>query len=242
MYGKLEEETFPRGINSNLNLSAFLVRGGACALAISGLFILSPLLIVCAALIRFCSPGSVFFRQKRVGRGGKIFTLYKFRTMVESNHGLPITADNDCRITGFGRILRKTKLDELPELYNILLGDMSFVGPRPEVVEMVDFKNPLWRKVLSVRPGITDPVTLEFRNEESLLVNVEDKSKFYREVIQPYKIDGYLRYLKTKCLRRDLMIVAETFKVVLLPKTAPPIRLSEIQKFATTENCLKNKF
>jgi lipopolysaccharide/colanic/teichoic acid biosynthesis glycosyltransferase len=235
MYGKLEEETFPRGINSNFNLSELIVRSGVCALAIGGLFILSPLLIVCAALIRFSSPGSVFFRQKRVGRGGRIFTLYKFRTMVESKRGLLITADNDNRITPFGRIMRKTKLDELPELYNILLGDMSFVGPRPEVVEMVDFKNPLWRKVLSVRPGITDPVTLEFRNEESLLVNVEDKSKFYKEVIQPYKIDGYLRYLKTKCLRRDLMIVAETFKVVLLPKTAPPIRLSEIQKFACLE-------
>ena len=230
MYGKLEEETFPRGINSNFNLSAFLVRGGVCALAIGGLFILSPLLIVCAALIRFCSPGSVFFRQKRVGRGGKIFTLYKFRTMVESNHGLPITADNDCRITGFGRILRKTKLDELPELYNILLGDMSFVGPRPEVVEMVDFKNPLWRKVLSVRPGITDPVTLEFRNEESLLVNVEDKCKFYKEVIQPYKIEGYLRYLKTKNLKNDIKIILQTCKVVVFPHTAPPISLKNINQ------------
>ena len=235
MYGKLKEETFPRGINTNLHLSEFISRIGACALAISGLVILSPLLILCAALIQCSSPGAVFFRQKRVGRGGRIFTLYKFRTMVESKRGLLVTAENDQRITPLGRILRKTKLDELPELYNILLGDMSFVGPRPEVVEMVDFKNPLWEKVLSVRPGITDPVTLEFRNEESLLVNIEDKSKFYREVIQPYKLDGYVRYLKTKCLRRDLMIVAETFKVVLLPKTAPPIRLSEIQKFACLE-------
>jgi lipopolysaccharide/colanic/teichoic acid biosynthesis glycosyltransferase len=235
MYGKLEEETFPRSINSNFNFSAFLVRGGVCALAFGGLVILSPLLVVCAALVRFSSPGSIFFRKKRVGRGGRIFTLYKFRTMVESKRGLLITAENDNRITPFGRILRKTKIDELPELYNILLGDMSFVGPRPEVVEMVDFNNPQWKKVLSVRPGITDPVTLEFRNEEFLLANVEDKSKFYREVIQPYKIDGYLRYLKTKSLKRDLMIVAETFKVVLLPKTAPPIRLSEIQKFAATE-------
>lgn len=235
MFSKLQEESLARGIESNFYPADFLIQCASRGLAIGGLLVLSPLMLVCALLIRLNSPGKIFFRQKRVGQFGKVFTLYKFRTMYESSRGLPITADNDWRITPFGRILRKTKLDELPELYNILRGEMAFVGPRPEVVELVDLTNPLWRQVLSVRPGITDPVTLEFRNEELLLANVEDKSAFYKEVIQPYKINGYLRYLKTKCLKRDLQIIAKTFKVILLPKTAPPIQLSEVQKFAAAE-------
>lgn len=232
MYGKLEDETFTRRLEQNYNLSESLTRFGECALAVGGLLTLLPLLSLCALLIRFSSPGAILFRQKRVGRDGKVFTLYKFRTMFASNKGLPITADNDWRITPFGRVLRKSKLDELPELYNVLRGDMALVGPRPEVVELVDFTNPLWQKVLSVRPGITDPVTLEFRNEELLLANVQDKSRFYREVIQPYKINGYLKYLRTKCLKRDVGIIIKTFKVIVLPKSAPPIQLAEIQTFA----------
>lgn len=210
-------------------------------LAFGGLAALFPLLLVCAALIRLSSSGTILFRQKRVGRGGKVFTLYKFRTMDASQKGLPVTAENDCRITPFGRILRKSKLDELPELYNVLRGEMSFVGPRPEVTELVDFGDPRWRTVLRVRPGITDPVTLEFRNEEHLLAGVEDKETFYREVIQPYKLRGYARYLANKNLKTDLLIICRTFKVVAFPQTAPPISLRRIAATGESDKKIKGK-
>lgn len=228
MYGKLEEKPFPRRLDQHLYQSDFYVRWVSCFLAFSVLLALFPLLLICALIIRISSPGTIFFRQQRVGRGGEIFTLYKFRTMVASVDGLPITAANDYRITLFGRLLRKSKLDELPELYNVLLGDMSFIGPRPEVAELVDLENPMWREILRVRPGLTDPVTLQFRNEENLLAGVEDKKKFYLEVIQPYKLDGYLEYLKTKNLKNDLKVAVQTLKVVVFPQTAPPLNIEEI--------------
>ncbi len=235
MYGKFEEKTFPGRIEQHFYPTDFYVRCLTCFLAFGVLFLLSPLLLICALIIRISSPGTIFFRQKRVGRGGEVFTLYKFRTMVASTDGLPITAANDGRITQFGRILRKSKFDELPELYNVLIGDMSFIGPRPEVVELVDLKNPMWHEILRARPGITDPVTLQFRNEENLLAGVEDKKKFYLEVIQPYKLNGYAEYLKTKSLKNDLKVAAQTFKVVLFPKTAPPLKIEQINSAKVSE-------
>ena len=236
MYGKLEEKTFTRRLEQQFYPSDFLVRCATCLVAFSVLFLLSPLLLICALIIRISSPGAIFFRQQRVGRGGEVFTLYKFRTMVATNEGLPITAANDCRITLFGKILRKSKFDELPELYNVLLGNMSFIGPRPEVVELVDLNNPMWLEILRVRPGITDPITLQFRNEENLLVGVEDKKKFYLEVIQPYKLKGYAEYLEAKSLKTDLKVAVQTFKVVLFPKTAPPLNIEEINSFKLTDS------
>jgi lipopolysaccharide/colanic/teichoic acid biosynthesis glycosyltransferase len=205
-----------------------LPRAFECLLAIFGLIFLSPILLACALLVYLSSPGGVFFRQQRVGRGGQTFTLYKFRTMVVSKGGLLVTASTDGRITKIGRVLRQWKLDELPELYNVLRGEMSFVGPRPEVPELVDFSNPAWETILRARPGITDPVTLRLRNEEAVLAAVEDKEAFYRDVIQPFKINGYLEYLRTKSLKNDLRIVAQTFKVIALPQTAPPLTLEEL--------------
>lgn len=190
--------------------------------AVAGLIILSPVLAICAILVWRSSPGEIFFRQKRVGRGGKTFTLYKFRTMFASTSGLPITAANDFRITNVGRFLRKWKLDELPEIYNVICGEMSFVGPRPEVPELVDFSNPAWDIILQARPGITDTITLCLRNEEAILATVEDKESFYLEVVQPFKINGYLEYLKNKSLKTDLKIIVQTIKVILFPRTAPP--------------------
>lgn len=166
-----------------------------CFLAVGGLILLFPVLLSCALLVRLSSPGAILFRQIRIGREGKPFTLYKFRTMFTGRAGLPITAKTDHRITFWGKFLRASKLDELPELYNILRGDMSLVRPRPKVPELVDFANPAWRKILTVRPGIT-PVTIRLRNEEVLLVGVEDKNSFYLEVIQPFKLNGYLEYVK----------------------------------------------
>jgi lipopolysaccharide/colanic/teichoic acid biosynthesis glycosyltransferase len=190
--------------------------------------LLTPVLIFCALLIP-CSRGTILFRQQRIGRGGRIFTLYKFRTMKTASKGLPFTAENDARITRIGKFLRKTKLDELPQLFNVLRGEMSFVGPRPEVAELIDFNCPKWRKILGVRPGITDPVTLHFRNEGALLADVEDKQAFYREVLQPYKLNGYLQYLQQKSLKNDLKIIAQTLKAVLFPRTAPTVSLEELK-------------
>ncbi len=217
-----KNQPFSGGINPEDFVNKGLPRSLEFIIAAIGLVTLSPVLAICAILVWRSSPGEIFFRQKRVGRGGKLFKLYKFRTMFISNSGLPITAANDCRITGVGRFLRKWKLDELPEIYNVLCGEMSFVGPRPEVPELVDFSNPAWNIILTVRPGITDTVTLCLRNEEAILATVEDKESFYREKVQPFKINGYLEYLKNKSLKTDLKIIAQTIKVILFPRTAPP--------------------
>jgi lipopolysaccharide/colanic/teichoic acid biosynthesis glycosyltransferase len=186
-------------------------------LAAFGLLLLLPVFLLCSIAVWISSPGPIFFRQRRVGRHGRVFTLYKFRTMRVSQTGSLITAANDQRITKIGRFLRQWKVDELPEIYNVLVGEMSLVGPRPEVPELVDLSNPAWTVILSSRPGITDPVTLSLRNEERLLANVQDKEAFYRDVIQPYKLNGYLKYLEVKSIRTDLRIVLRTAKVILIP-------------------------
>lgn len=207
-----------------------LPRTAEFAMALAGLIFLSPLLAICALLVRLSSPGSVFFLQKRVGLNGRDFTLYKFRTMRASqNDGLKITASGDARITLIGKCLRKFKLDELPQLYNILRGEMSFVGPRPEVPDFVDLENPQWVEILSVRPGITDPVTLRLRNEEELLAGVRDKQAFYKDVLQPFKLKGYLIYVRTKSAAGDLKIIFLTVKAAVFPKTVPPPSVDEIQ-------------
>lgn len=195
--------------------------------AFVGLIALSPVLVVCAVAVKASSRGAILFRQKRVGKNGEIFTLCKFRTMYENSSGLSVTAGNDSRITRIGRILRQSKLDELPELFNILRGEMAFVGPRPEVAEFVDLKNSQWRKVLSVRPGITDPITIEFRNEENLLAQVADKEDFYRRKIQPYKLKGYIRYLEKRNLFYDLKVILLTLKAVVFSQSIPPVRLND---------------
>lgn len=200
-----------------------------CFLAAAGLILLFPFMLLCAVLIRFDSPGAIFFRQKRIGKNGELFTLYKFRTMYEKKNGLAITAATDKRITPMGSLLRKYKIDEIPQLYNVLRGDMSFVGPRPEVPEYVDLTNPDWIKVLNVSPGITDPVTLQLRNEENFLAQAEDKEAFYRDVIQPFKLEGYLNYLEKKSVMTDVKLIGRTFVVVLFPKSAPPPNAEDIR-------------
>jgi lipopolysaccharide/colanic/teichoic acid biosynthesis glycosyltransferase len=222
MSGELKKEPFDGGMIPGDFINKGLPRSIEILIAAAGLVILSPVLVICAVLVRKSSRGEIIFRQQRMGRGGKLFTLYKFRTMAVSSDGLPITAADDSRITPGGRILRKWKLDELPELYNVLLGDMSFAGPRPEVPELVDLSDPAWNIILKARPGITDTVTLSFRNEEAVLAEVENKESFYREVVQPFKIKGYLEYLRTKNAKTDLKIIAQTIKVILFPHTAPP--------------------
>lgn len=176
----------------------------------------APLIGLAALAIGATSGLPVFFRQLRVGRGGKLFTLVKLRTMRPSLDGPQVTAKRDSRVTPVGRLLRRTKLDELPELWNILRGDMSFVGPRPEVPDYVDLDNPLWVEVLRVRPGLTDPVTLRLRDEEALMEAVEgDRDLYYRETLQPLKLEGYRSYLLARSWRSDLFVIFDTIRVLL---------------------------
>lgn len=189
-------------------------------LAFISLIILLPVLLLVAVLIKISDRGPALFVQRRIGLGGREFRLYKFRTMRSSAAGALVTAATDKRITRLGKMLRKTKLDELPELWNILRGEMSFVGPRPEVPDFVNLNDPLWKEILRARPGLTDPVTLKLRNEEILLANVADKEAYYREVLQPYKMKGYANFVQRRSWKADLKIIYKTVKLVVVPKIA----------------------
>lgn len=178
--------------------------------SLSGLLILSPVFLVIALLIKIKMPGRIFFIQERVGRNGKIFRLVKFRTMVENHDGRVITVKGDNRITPLGVRLRKYKLDELPELWNVLKGDMSFVGPRPDVPEYADKLTGEAREILKLRPGITGPATLKYANEEEILAKVDDPVKYNDEVIFPDKVKINHEYLKNHTLLGDVKIIFKT--------------------------------
>ena len=156
--------------------------------AACGLVVLSPLFLITALAVGLTSPGGILFCQERIGLGGKPFIIYKFRTMRKENSGLKITASGDDRITPVGRILRKTKLDELPQLFNVLRGDMSFVGPRPEVQEYTDLYTEEQRQVFLVRPGITGVASIRYRNENDLLAASDDPNRTYIQEILPEKL------------------------------------------------------
>lgn len=198
------------------------------------LAVLSPVFLVLALLIRK-DGGPVLFRQERVGQGGKVFRVLKFRSMIPGGDrmGAQVTAKNDGRITAIGRFLRKTKLDELPELWNVIRGELALVGPRPEARRYVDMKDPLWQKVLEARPGITDPVTLKLRNEEELLARVEGSpEEFYLKVLQPLKLKGYIEYLENRSLWADIRILWKSALAVIFPSRTPPPTLNELYRSA----------
>ena len=178
-----------------------------------GLIALSPLFIIVAILVKVTSRGSIFYIQKRVGEGFKEFDLYKFRSMREGK-GLQITSKDDPRITKIGKFIRKTKIDELPQLLNVLKGDMSLVGPRPEVKKYVDIKKSEYKKVLSIKPGITDNAAIAFRDEEEILARYEDKEKAYIEEILPKKIELYNEYIDNISFKNDIKLILETLKVI----------------------------
>jgi lipopolysaccharide/colanic/teichoic acid biosynthesis glycosyltransferase len=202
--------------------------------ALLGLLLASPLLLLIGVLVAVTSRGPAVFRQKRVGLLGKEFIIFKFRTMRVHESGSQVTARDDDRMTGVGRILRRTKLDELPELWNVFKGDMSLVGPRPEVPRYVDFCNPIWLEVLKVLPGITDPVTLELRNEEELLAQVfEDRENFYAEKLLPYKLQGYRSYSQYRSFRSDIGVLWRTAIAVIAPRTSQPPTIAEITNAST---------
>jgi lipopolysaccharide/colanic/teichoic acid biosynthesis glycosyltransferase len=177
-----------------------------------GLLALSPLLLLIAILIKLSDGGGVFFRQQRVGQFGRPFWVWKFRTMVMNAEkaGLSVTRGGDPRITRVGKLLRRTKLDELPQLWNVLRGEMSFVGPRPEVPQYVERYTPEQRRILELKPGITDLSTLEFRREEELLSAAEDTEKYYLEHCVPKKIELSLQYSRDSNLWRDTQVILRT--------------------------------
>lgn len=180
-----------------------------------GLTVLSPVLLVVSVLVAVTSPGGVFFRQERIGKDGKPFRIFKFRSMRKDNAGLKIATGNDSRITPVGRFLRKSKIDELPQLINVLVGDMSFVGPRPEVADYVNLYTPYQRQVLLVRPGITGLASIRFRNENDLLTASDDPNRTYVEQIMPRKIDLDLEYIPHASVFYDIKLIFQTFAVVI---------------------------
>lgn len=182
-----------------------------------GIIVLSPLFLILAFWIVLDSKGPVFYRQNRVGRFNKDFRMLKFRSMAEgSDKGSLVTiGTRDSRITRAGYFLRKSKLDELPQLFNVLVGDMSLVGPRPEVRHYVNYWTPEQMHVLDIRPGITDPASIKFRNESELLEQVEDPEKYYIEEIMQEKIKLYLDYVDNHSLWGDLGIIFKTFWIIV---------------------------
>ena len=184
-----------------------------------GLLFLSPVLLVVAILIKVKMPGPVLFCQKRVGQYGKLFTVYKFRSMTVKAEASVASRDSDAtsiasteqnRITPLGEKLRRYKLDELPELWNVLKGDMSFVGPRPDVPGYADQLQGEERDILKLKPGITGPASLKYRNEEELLASVENPAQYNDEVIFPDKVRLNLYYLKNYSFIKDIQMIVYT--------------------------------
>lgn len=182
-----------------------------------GLIVLSPLFLILAIWIKLDSSGPVFYRQARVGLHNKDFRIFKFRSMrVGADKGSLVTiGGRDSRITRSGYYLRKFKLDELPQLINVFIGDMSLVGPRPEVRHYVDYWTPDQMHVLDVRPGITDPASIKFRNENELLANAEDPEKYYIEVIMQEKLKLNLEYVAGHSFLKDLGIIFRTLYAIV---------------------------
>lgn len=188
--------------------SKFIFDRGA---ALFGLISLSPVLLIVAILIRVKMPGGpVIFTQKRVGQHGKLFTMYKFRSMTVSHNGSTVSVKGESRITPLGANLRKYKLDELPELWNVLIGDMSFVGPRPDVPGYADKLEGDDRRMLLLKPGITGLASLKYRNEEELLAEQENPKKYNDEVLFPDKVRINIEYLDNWSFWNDIKIIIYT--------------------------------
>ncbi len=194
----------------------------------AGLLLLAPLFALIALAIKLESPGPVFFRQERVGRHGRPFRIFKFRTMTVAppTGGVPLTVAGDRRITRVGAILRRTKLDELAQLIDVLRGTMSLVGPRPEVPRYVAHYPPEWReRLLSVRPGITDFASVRYRDENDLLAQADDPEREYVEVILPTKLRYALHYVDRPSLANDLRVIGLTLRTVFVPTLPSPTRM-----------------
>lgn len=182
-----------------------------------GIIILLPVYIIISLLIIIDSKGGILYKQERTGKGDEIFKVFKFRTMRPDSFskGALTVGSRDPRITNVGYYLRKYKLDELPQLFNVLFGDMSFVGPRPEVKKYTDLYNQAQKKVLTVRPGITDYASIKFRNENDLLSVSDNPEQLYIDKIMPEKLDINLKYINDNSLFKDIKIIFDTFYVII---------------------------
>jgi len=179
-----------------------------------GLILLSPLMLLAALAIKLDSPGPIMFRQKRIGKGFRPFLIYKFRTMVQgaSDRRRSLTVGDDPRITSSGRFLRRTKIDEIPQLINVLKGDMSFVGPRPEVPEFVELFRSEYEEILKVRPGITDLASLKYRDEAAVLEQSENPEEEYLRRVLPDKINLSKEYISRSSFFFDLTLILKTVR------------------------------
>ncbi len=196
-------------------------------MAAAGLLALCPVLAVVAVLIRVRMPGGpVIFRQRRVGRGGRLFTMYKFRSMTVGHGGSSVSVAGESRITPLGHVLRRYKLDELPELWNVLIGDMSLVGPRPDVPGYADKLTGEDRDVLRLRPGITGPASLKYANEEEILALVDDPQRYNDEVIFPDKVRINLQYYRSHSLAGDIRLIFATIFRSYSDTATPPDHLT----------------
>ncbi len=195
----------------------FLKRGFDLGASFIGLLVTAPIMLLAAVAVRLSSPGPVFFRQERMGRGFRAFQILKFRTMVVDapRLGAQITAGADPRITEVGRFLRKSKIDELPQLINVFRGDMSLVGPRPEVPKYVELFRDDYQVILRVRPGITDPASIKYRDESAILGQADDPERAYVEQILPDKIAIAREYVAHQSLLGDVAILCRTLAAIL---------------------------
>ena len=200
--------------NSKFNL--FIKRLFDILASLFGILVMAIPMIIISIAIKLDSKGPVFFKQKRVKKNNKDFTILKFRTMVVDapELGMAITVGDDPRITKVGKFLRKTKLDEFPQLFNVLVGDMSFVGPRPEVRKYVDMYSDSDKDILKIRPGITDLASIKYRDESEILDKSDNPEKTYVEEIMPNKIELNKQYIENINLLNDIKIILQTLKIL----------------------------
>jgi len=194
-----------------------LSRAFDMVVSLAALILLAPLFALCALLILVDDGPPVLFRQTRIGRHGAPFTILKFRSMQTGHRGVPLTVSRDSRVTRVGAWLRALKIDELPQLLNVLHGSMSLIGPRPEVPEYVEFDDEIWREVLELRPGITDLASLAFRHEEAVLASAVDPVEHYRSVVLPEKLRLNLQYQRSRSFVLDLKLLCMTARYSFFP-------------------------
>ena len=205
----------------------FLKRGFDFLLSLLALLVLLPLFLVVGLIIKISMPGPVFFRQKRIGLGAKPFYIYKFRSMLVNRDNISITLEGDRRITPFGKFLRRSKIDELPQLWNILKGDMSFVGHRPDVPGYADQLKGEDRILLKFRPGLTGPDSLAYPEEETLLAQKPDPGRYYDEVLYPEKVRINREYFQNHSFLKDLKILWKTALWVFTRKNLKSRRIND---------------
>jgi lipopolysaccharide/colanic/teichoic acid biosynthesis glycosyltransferase len=200
-------------------------------LALAGLLVTAPVMAAAAVAVWFESGGPILFKQARVGVRGRHFEILKFRSMRANSSGASITSGEDSRITRVGQVLRRYKLDELPQLWNVVRGDMSLIGPRPEVPKFVDQSDPRWQAVLRVRPGISDFATLIYRDEELLLIGKKDPEEFYRNEVLPHKLRLNMFYLERRSVVNDVKLLWLTLRYSLDPSGFHPDRIKQSLSF-----------